>query len=304
MNGEVRRPGLEQGLRPLPRPLPTLPTGVGEVALQVLVCGEGRGSPEAPALCCSGSRMQCGGPQRLCTLPAAILDRGVASAQAAPLAPRRPRVRCLAQPFCGSSAARKEVPGVRALHRAPHEQMKQGEAQRKTKTKQSISGASLLADAAEDQMTDLEITAAATPAEALLALVITNICLLHPSNSMPQVFYIDKCSEDELCLERDGFELDLVYISALTTGNLLGLANRGCWKDTVRPGQDEGLSFLLLVHSFLQEPGDSLAPEPIPGWLLTVLPGWLPIKLLQSDLERLPGCARFPAFSIRVPRRG
>lgn len=42
-------------------------------------------------------------------------------------------------------------------------------------------------------------------------------------------------------------QLDPIGISAMTTGRMFGLANRGCWKDTVKPDQEEGLSFLLQV---------------------------------------------------------
>lgn len=42
-------------------------------------------------------------------------------------------------------------------------------------------------------------------------------------------------------------QLDPLGISAMTTGRMLGLANRGCWQDTVKPDQEEGLSFLLQV---------------------------------------------------------
>ena len=37
-------------------------------------------------------------------------------------------------------------------------------------------------------------------------------------------------------------QLNPIGISAMTTGRTLGLANRGCWKDTGKPEQEQGLS--------------------------------------------------------------
>lgn len=70
----------------------------------------------------------------------------------------------------------------------------------------------------------------------------------------------------------------------MTTGKMLGFANRGHWKDTVRPEEEEGLSFLLQV--------DWLAAE---AWFVFTS------AILMVHLWPVPSASFFTTSELQVP---